>query len=671
VRGADVDKTARSLAAVQRLLRSVLLVAGVVVASVGAEARPPNILLFLVDDMGWMDSTPYGSQYYDTPNIARLAAQGMRFTRAYSQPLCSPTRACLLTGKNAARHGITVPGGHLPPVDASPPAAAPVDQPVIYPRSQRFLDPAEYTLAEAVRDAGYRTGHFGKWHLGLLEPHWPEKQGFDVAFHCHPDPGPPGSYFSPYGVTPPGTQPAPGNKRVFGTITDGPPGEYITDRLTDEAIRFIEANKDAPFFLNLWHYGVHGPWGHKEAITADMARRSDPTGRQKNPVMASMLKSVDESLGRLLDTLERLGIADDTLVIFTSDNGGNTHSNTADDSKTKDAAAARTAAAASYRTWAGHEPPTNNAPLRDGKGTLYEGGVRVPLIVRFPGRVQAGSTSDALVGCTDVYPTVLDLVGIARTPAQVMDGVSYAGVLRGTATSARDSYVIWFPGRQHGVAAYQGDWKLIRRDEPAREEPGVTRQLYNLADDIGETRNLAAAMPGKVRELEAIIDRLLLDTAAVVPRPNPAYRAGAASAAPVTGKDFAGLVAQKCTSTPIADGYRLEGSGRNPFLGTTRVKLSGPLRLSLRIRSASGGEGRIQWRTADEAEFPADRPGVPFTVAAGGDWQDVAVEMPVQGTTAIVRVYLPMDRGPIDVQAIRYTDRGGRAVAWDFADIDP
>ena len=463
-----------------------------------AEARRPNVILFLVDDMGWMDSTPYGSQYYDTPNIQRLAEQGMRFTRAYSQPLCSPTRACLLTGKNAARHGITSAVGHTPPAERTLPDSGPPNQAFIYPTSKTFLDPAEYTLAEALRDAGYRTAHIGKWHLGLTQPHWPEAQGFDVAFHCHPDAGPPNAYFSPYGVVPAGSAPPKGKKRLVGTITDGPTGEYITDRLTYEAIRFVEESKDRPFFLNLWHYGVHGPWGHKESLTAEMAKRTDPTGRQDNSVMASMLKSVDESLGRLLDALDRLGLADDTLLVFMSDNGGNTHSD---------------------------PPPTNNAPLRSGKGRLYEGGVRVPLVVRFPGRVKPGTSSDALVGCTDIYPTVLELIGVQRNPAQVMDGISYAGVLRGTAAAARDSYVIWFPGRPHGANAYAGDWKLIRREEPSPEEPGVTRELYNLRDDIGEATNLAGQMPEKIKELEEIIEGVLAETHAVVPKPNPAYRA--------------------------------------------------------------------------------------------------------------------------------------------------
>jgi len=491
-------------------------------------AKKPNVVVFLVDDMGWMDSSPYGSRYYDTPNIARLAGQGMRFTRAYSQPLCSPTRASLLTGKNAARHGITSAVGHKPPKEGSLADSGPPNAAILYPESKTFLDPSERTLAEALRDAGYRTGHFGKWHLGITKPHWPEAQGFDVAFHCHPDPGPPGAYFSPYGVSRPGKEPAPGTRRVVGTITDGPPGEYITDRLTDEAIRFVETSvrdhAGRPFFLNLWHYGVHGPWGHKESLTAAMANRTDPTGRQDNPVMASMLASIDESLGRLLDALDRLGIADDTIVVFTSDNGGNTHSMTEESARKKGTADEGDPTVASYRKWAGFKPPTNNAPLRDGKGTLYEGGVRVPLVVRFPGRIQPGTTSDALVGCTDVYPTLLDLAGLATDPAQVKDGISYADVLRGTAARARDAYVIWFPGRAHGAIAYSGDWKLIRREEPAAQGDGSTRELFNLKDDLGETKNLAAEHPAKVQELEAVIERQLADAGTLIPRPNPVYR---------------------------------------------------------------------------------------------------------------------------------------------------
>jgi arylsulfatase A-like enzyme len=467
-------------------------------------AAQPNIILFLVDDMGWMDCGAYGSRYYETPNIDRFAKQAMRFTQAYAQPLCSPTRACLLTGQSAARHGITTPACHTPPK----PHPAP-------PASRNYLDPEQYTLAECLRDAGWQTGHFGKWHLGLMPQHWPEAQGFGVAFHAQPSAGPP-SYFSPYGVSPDGT---PGGQHPVGTITDGPPGEYITDRLTDEAIKFIAANKDRPFFVNLWHHGVHGPWGHKEEYTKEFAKKTDPSGMQGNPIMASMLRSIDESLGRILDELDRLGIASNTIVIFNSDNGGNVHSNLPDDRREKAAEKNPELAAqlADWRKWAGEKPPTSNAPLRDGKGTLYEGGERVPLIVRWPGKVPAGTTSDAMVGCMDLYPTLLDVLGLPKPAQQKFDGTSYAAVLRNPGVSL--PLRPYFIQAQNGISVHYGDWKLIRPYGP----DDAKRELYNLREDPSETKDLAATQPDKLGELTALMDAHLAETGAT-PKARPAKK---------------------------------------------------------------------------------------------------------------------------------------------------
>jgi arylsulfatase A-like enzyme len=333
-----------------------------------ASDRPPNVVLFLVDDMGWRDSSAYGSSYYETPQMERFAATALRFTDAYAVPLCSPTRASILTGQYSARHGVTSATGHLAPQPqdfAFLPETAPPNQPLLMPISRNYLPPEQYTLAEALRDQGYRTGHFGKWHLGVTPPHWPEQQGFDVAWHCEPSAGPPGAYFSPYGVLSPGTTraEAKGKKYVVGTITDGADGEYITDRLTDEAVAFIEKNHDQPFFANIWHYGVHGPWGHKEAITQKFSAKADPSGRQGNPIMASMLASVDESLGRVLDTLDRLGLADNTLLIFYSDNGGNVHSNVPGAEKTDRAKRAGRPMLADRRKWS-ITAPQASAPRR-------------------------------------------------------------------------------------------------------------------------------------------------------------------------------------------------------------------------------------------------------------------------------------------------------------------
>ncbi len=633
-----------------------------------AAARRPNLILFLVDDMGWMDCGAYGSQYYETPNIDRLATQGMRFTQAYAQPLCSPTRASLLTGQYSARHGITSATGHQPPQPPEfkllPDTASP-NAPLRMPESKNTLDLSHTTLAEALRDAGYRTGHIGKWHLGLTQPYWPDKHGFEVAFHAEPSPGP-ASYFSPYGVTPEG---APGGRRHVGTITDGPDGEYITDRLTDEALRFIEQNRERPFFLNLWHYGVHGPWGHKEAYTAAFKDKADPRGVQGNPIMASMLRSVDESLGRILARLDALGLAQDTVVVFYSDNGGNVHSNTPDDEKGKRRPAGDPRLA-DWRKWAGERPPTSNAPLRDGKGRLYEGGIRVPLIVRWPGRVAAGATHDAVVGCIDLYPTLLELAGVPLPPAQRVDGISLAPALRGTGGVAREAYFTWFPHLVPGVAVRQGDWKLIRR---FTERPGDYEGLYelfNLKDDLGESQNLAARMPEKVRALDALIDAFVKETGALYPQPNPAYRqkAGAAADAPPPADPAQGLVPKGCTATVTAEGaLRVEGAGPSPFLGTAQVKGRGPLTLRLRARSRAGGPGKVQWVTGDQTDFTAPGQTAAFTLAPGDGWQDVSVTLPVAGAPRIVRLYLPADRGPVELGAIRYFAADGTPVReWPF-----
>lgn len=482
----------------------------------------PNIVLFLVDDMGWMDSTPYGSQYYETPSMKRLERQSMRFTNAYATPLCSPTRASILTGQYSSRHGVTSASGHLPalPADASRyPSKASPNQQFIYPISKRYLDPKLETLAEVLRDAGYRTGHFGKWHLGLSQEHWPERNGFEVAFHAEPSPGPK-SYFSPYGVYDSGE---PGPKHHVGTITDGPNGQYITDRLTDEALRFVETHQDEPFFLNFWHYAVHGPWGHKEEYTKQFADKTDPRGNQKNPIMASMLKSVDESLGRVLDKLDELELTDNTLFIFYSDNGGNTHSNVPG-ARGMDVKQGHPKwdFVQDWKKWAGDQPPTNNAPLREGKGRIYEGGERVPLMVRWPGVVQASTVSDAIVGPIDLYPTILEAARVRPPADHIIDGETIIPVLKQTGQLQRQAYFTWFPHLIPAVSIHAGDWKLIRRFEPHSKYPEL-RELYNLSNDIGEANNLASRMPGKVKELDALIDQFVKDTGALVPKPNPSF----------------------------------------------------------------------------------------------------------------------------------------------------
>lgn len=631
-----------------------------------SDERPPNVVLFLVDDMGWMDSSAYGSQYYETPNMERLAELSMRFTDAYALPLCSPSRASILTGQYSARHGVTSASGHRPPAPDGqsryPEKAAPTRQ-FLYADSKNYLDPELITIAEVLREAGYRTGHFGKWHLGLMPRHWPDQQGFETTWHCAPDPGPP-SYFSPYGVHPEG-QPSPRHR--VGNITDGPDGEYITDRVTEEALQFVDRHRDEPFLLHLWHYGVHGPWGHKEEYTAEFADKRDPRGKQNNPIMASMLKSIDQSLGRVMNRLDALGLTENTLFIFYSDNGGNTHSNTPDSRQMRNITPGhpRWPMVQDWKKWAGAQPPTNNAPLREGKGRIYEGGQRVPLMVRWPGRIRPGTTSDAVVGPIDLYPTILDALGLQPPAKQVIDGVSFLPVLKETGHLERQAYFAWFPHLIPAVSVRQGDWKLIRRFEPHGDYP-ETRELYNLEQDLGETKNLAASRPQEVKRLDALIDQFIAETGALAPKPNSAYDPQAATAA---RSPAAGLVPKMSTISLVDGALRMQADGRTPFLGTAQVKHTGPMILTLRVRSEGGGAGEVRWKKSRQDSFPRQQ-SVAFQLPKSSQWRDITVDLPVQGRTQIVRLYLPAKQGPVDIGSIRFTAKSTRATVreWSFVE---
>jgi len=628
-----------------------------------AAERPPNVVLFLVDDMGWMDSTPYGSEYYETPNMERLARLSMRFTDAYATPLCSPSRASIHSGQYSARHGVTTAVGHRSPLEEGAPRypekASPASE-FLYPHSKRYLDPEIVTLAEVLRDADYRTGHFGKWHLGVSPEHRPPEHGFETAWFCVPDPGPP-SYFSPYGVHDEG--PAAGRRKV-GTIDDGPEGEYITDRITEEALAFVDEHREEPFFLNFSHYAVHGPWGHKEKYTAEFAKKEDPRGKQGNPIMASMLKSVDQSLGRVLDRLDELGLTENTLFIFYSDNGGNTHSNTPGSRQMRNIGPdhPKWPMVRDWKKWAAPRPPTNNAPLREGKGRIYEGGQRVPLMVRWPGRVEPGSTSDSVVGVIDLYPTILDALGLETPEDHVVDGVSFLPVLEQTGELQREAYFTWFPHLFPAVSVRAGRYKLIRRWEPHPDYPAV-RELYDLEEDIGETNDLAEEMPEKVAELERLIDAFVEQTGALQPKPNPAYRPSAARSA-LDGS--AGLLPKFSKITVVDERLRVEKDGRTPFLGTAQARFEGPIELSMRLRSERGGAGQVAWKTKGQDGFPKEQ-RVSYELPAGGEWRDVSLTLPVEGRAATVRIYLPAAEGaPVEIRSIDFTGADGGSKSWRF-----
>lgn len=452
----------------------------------------PNIVFVLADDLGWRDLGCYGSTFYETPRLDQLAAEGAFFTDAYAAaPVCSPTRASLLTGKYPARVGVTnFLGSHQVGRLADVPA---------FP----YLPQNEVSLARSLRDGGYRTWHVGKWHLGDYR-YGPERHGFDVNVAGSEWGAPKQGFFSPYGMP---------------NLDDGPDGEYLTDRLTDEAIGLISAGGDQPFFLHLSHYAVHTPIQAPEPLVAKYVEKAARLGLddvdpivegepyptwhkrhrrvqrrtvQSDPVYAAMVENLDWNIGQVIDALDDAGLADNTIVIVYSDNGGLA---TAEGS------------------------PTCNAPLAEGKGWMYDGGVREPLLIRWPGPVAAGVKIDVPVTTPDLYPTLLEAAGLPPRPSQHVDGVSFLPALRGEPFERGPIY--WhYPhygnqGGTPGAAVRDGDWKLIRFFEDERCE------LYNLADDIEEKRDLSSIEPAVVKRLFDTLITWMDDVHAQVPGPNP------------------------------------------------------------------------------------------------------------------------------------------------------
>ncbi|HAY80971.1 MAG TPA: sulfatase [Planctomycetaceae bacterium] len=435
----------------------------------GLAAKQPNFVFFLVDDLGYMDIGANNPQtFYETPHVDALAREAMRFTDGYAaNPVCSPTRYSIMTGKYPSR------------VDATNFFSG--------KRAGRFL-PAplhdrmpleEFTLAEALSKGGYRTAFLGKWHLGPTEAYWPEHQGFDVNIGGHAR-GMPRSYFSPYA-----------NPR----LADGPRGEHLTERLTDEAVGLIEKFQADPFLLYLSFYTVHTPLRAPKELVAKYQKKAErlsgrpefapeeqvlPGGRerqvrilQKHATYAAMVESMDASVGRVIDKLKQAGLYDNTVICFMSDNGGLSTS---------------------------EGSPTSNLPLRGGKGWLYEGGIREPFMIRWPGVTDQGGTCSQPVISTDFYPTMLEIAGLESRPQQHRDGESLVGLLKGDGQLQRETLYWHYPhysnqGGFPGGAIRQGKWKLIERFEDG------SIQLYDLQADLGERTNVADDNPDLVQTL--------------------------------------------------------------------------------------------------------------------------------------------------------------------------
>ena len=460
------------------ILASLSMFSEALLAQSNKKTERPNIVLIMADDLGWKDLHCYGNEKLDTPNLDRLAKQGLFFTDAYSaSPVCTPTRAALMTGESPARLNITNhAGGH--PLHFQKPGTN-----LITPKWLRYLPLERVTLAEQLKDAGYATGFVGKWHLSncprsakgqpplsLTEPELrPEHQGFDINKGGFRLGGPP-SYFGPYKIP---------------NLVAKSDGEYLPDRCADECIDFVKSSGKAPFFLCWWNYSVHYPFQAPEDLIAKYEKRKGPG--VENPTYAAMIEGMDRSIGKLLDALDENKLADNTLIIFTSDDG---------------------------------PFAANVKPLREEKGHLYEGGIRVPMIVRWPGHTQAAERTATPVITMDIHATILEAAGLKADPTNTPDGISLLPMLDSDPKTKLDRRSIFFhypnyafhKDNRLGSAVRSGDYKLIKFYDQDSVE------LYNLKNDIGETNNLAATMPEKAQEMRNDLESWLKQTNASQPQ---------------------------------------------------------------------------------------------------------------------------------------------------------
>lgn len=451
-----------------------------------ADSRP-NIVVILADDLGWADLGCYGADLHQTPHIDQLASQGMRFMDAYAMPVCSPTRAALLTGGHAARVPMTI--------WSEGSVNGPADRPLLQADSLHSLPHGQPTLATYLQQSGYLTALVGKWHLGDAN-HYPETHGFDVNIggtHW----GAPQSFWWPYR----GRGRFGNEYRYVPHLEFGQPDEYLTDRLTDEALRVIDQAGEQPFFLYLAHHAPHTPIEAKATDVQFFQSQLKPHYQHQNPVYAAMLKSLDESVGRVLSSLRERGLEQNTIVIFMSDNGGFVGI----DNKSGQTVAV-----------------TSNAPLRSGKGSCYEGGIRVPLIIRWPGVTAAGRTNHQPVIVMDLFPTLLAAAGLTPSPQIPCDGLDLRPLLEASSTELSRSalyfhYPHYYPTTTPVSAIRAGDWKLLEYLEDGRLE------LYNLANDLSESKNLSEQQPEKTAALRQQLNDWRQQVQAAMPRPNPNY----------------------------------------------------------------------------------------------------------------------------------------------------
>ncbi|MDG2223576.1 MAG: sulfatase [Rubripirellula sp.] len=640
-----------------------------------AETRK-NIVLILADDLGWADTTLFGkTSLYETPNIERLAARGMTFSNAYASPICSPTRASIMTGQNPARHGMTAPAAHLEieRFQASAGDSGPPHQKSSNVRSATRLDPSLPTLAKVLQNAGYATAHFGKWHLGR-EPHSALELGFDVDIPHWYGPGPKTGYLAPWD---------------YPNLKEKAVGEHIEDRMAEEAIRWLkERDRTKPFLMNYWQFSVHAPFGAKPELIDRYRAKVERGEAQQSPTYAAMVHSLDDAVGSLIDAIDAEGIADETVIIFYSDNGGNIHCGLEEID----------ASGEEYIT-----AITSNHPLRGGKGGIHEGGVRVPAVVVWPGVTKPDSRSEVRIQSNDLYPTILRMVNLTWPQGHAIDGVDFGPALHGKGMD-RGPMFTYVPG--HGntpqwlppsMSVHHGDWKLIRTFHYG-DDGNHAYRLYNLRADIGENNNLASEHPDKVKTLDKLIEDYIVAADVVVPLPNRNFdpakfdpssigvQAGGLKMPPpvkgskpkqqgepsrTNGKGLLGWAAKSATVKFDSDSLVVEvPSGRQSFITNAKLRMDGPVEFKMRVRTQAGGTGRIQWRTEAQKSFPKNGQDQSFKIV-GGDWQELSVPLAVDGKLIHLRLFPPRQKQPLFIDWIEIVPNAAKPEGrkrWDFRD---
>ncbi|AHM61151.1 N-acetylgalactosamine-6-sulfatase [Flammeovirgaceae bacterium 311] len=612
-------KNSRSLMAI--MLMVLLMPTSLVVAQskkTAEQKKKYNVLFILIDDMGWKDLSCYGSDFYESPNIDEFAESAMLFTSAYAaSPLCSPTRASILTGQDPGRLRFTLPNGHERK-EVLDPAETYTDAPhfrVATPQTRTRLPNDYLTFPEVLKENGYQTALMGKWHLGMA-PYIPENQGFDVVVGGREQGWPPGPgyYFPPWNIE---------------TLPKAPEGTHIGDLVTDKAIDFIRENRSNPFLLCLWYYDVHGPFQTKKKYEEYYASKLSPEHIQRNPLMGGMVSVLDDNVGRVLNAVKDLELEDETIVIFTSDNGGDMYD------------------------YPNQKLPTYNYPLRSGKANNYEGGVRVPMIVRVPGMTKAGSISPVLTSSVDHYMSILELLNIPLPENFVTDGQSYIPALKGKKYQREPFYSTFYhnippTGNRPNISMREGPYKLYKFFYDG-ENLQHRYELYNIQEDIGEHHNLIEQKPKVFRKMAKQLEAYEKEVDLLQPQINKNY-------AGHTVGDWQGSDSTKISISQKV--LHISATGI-PEIKTVMVPMveKDTIVLEFEMKSNGSGKGEVTYTQRVGKEVIKEKSL--FEPAHNQDWQTYQVKLLLKGMLTDFSISPSTSAGQVSLRNLKLVSEEG------------